>query len=96
MQEASQSLSPSNLPLDLENLSLNQINFIGQTMAKSGVFSDVTDGTKALVKVLAGQGNRRNAVPGHDEHSHHSGQGHNGRQPDGGQGQRRWHSTTTA
>jgi hypothetical protein len=51
----SQSLSPSNLPLDLENLSLNQINFIGQTMAKSGMFPDVTDGAKALVKILAGK-----------------------------------------
>jgi hypothetical protein len=47
--------SPSNLPLDLENLSLNQINFIGQTMAKSGMFPDVTDSAKALVKILAGK-----------------------------------------
>jgi hypothetical protein len=53
--EAPQALSPSNLPLDLENLSLNQINFIGQTMAKSGMFPDVTDGAKALVKILAGK-----------------------------------------
>jgi hypothetical protein len=53
--EAPQALSPSNLPLDLENLSLNQINFIGQTMAKSGRFPDVTDGAKALVKILAGK-----------------------------------------
>lgn len=53
--EAQQGLSPSNLPLDLENLSLNQINFIGQTMAKSGMFPDVTDGAKALVKILAGK-----------------------------------------
>jgi hypothetical protein len=53
--ETPQSLSPSNLPLDLENLSLNQINFIGQTMAKSGMFPDVTDGAKALVKILAGK-----------------------------------------
>jgi hypothetical protein len=43
------------MPLDLENLSLNQINFIGQTMAKSGMFPDVTDGAKALVKILAGK-----------------------------------------
>jgi hypothetical protein len=48
-------VTPSNLPLDLENLSLNQINFIGQTMAKSGMFPDVTDGAKALVKILAGK-----------------------------------------
>jgi hypothetical protein len=48
-------LSPSNLPLDLENLSLNQINFIGQTMAKSGMFPDVNDAAKALVKILAGK-----------------------------------------
>jgi hypothetical protein len=48
-------LSPSNLPLDLKNLSLNQINFIGQTMAKSGMFPDVKDGAKALVKILAGK-----------------------------------------
>jgi len=34
--DATQALSPSNLPLDLENLSLNQINFIGQTMASPG------------------------------------------------------------
>jgi len=53
--ETPQALSPSNLPLDLENLSLNQINFIGQTMAKSGMFPDVTDGAKALVKILAGK-----------------------------------------
>jgi hypothetical protein len=53
--EAPQALSPSNLPLDLENLSLNQINFIGQTMAKSGMFPDVKDGAKALVKILAGK-----------------------------------------
>jgi hypothetical protein len=53
--ESPQSLSPSNLPLDLENLSLNQINFIGQTMAKSGMFPDVKDGAKALVKILAGK-----------------------------------------
>jgi predicted nucleic acid-binding Zn-ribbon protein len=53
--EAPQALSPSNLPLDLENLSLNQINFIGQTMAKSGMFPDVNDGAKALVKILAGK-----------------------------------------
>jgi hypothetical protein len=53
--DAPQALSPSNLPLDLENLSLNQINFIGQTMAKSGMFPDVTDGAKALVKILAGK-----------------------------------------
>jgi hypothetical protein len=53
--EGAQALSPSNLPLDLENLSLNQINFIGQTMAKSGMFPDVTDGAKALVKILAGK-----------------------------------------
>jgi hypothetical protein len=53
--EVPQALSPSNLPLDLENLSLNQINFIGQTMAKSGMFPDVTDGAKALVKILAGK-----------------------------------------
>jgi hypothetical protein len=51
--ETPQALSPSNLPLDLENLSLNQINFIGQTMAKSGMFPDVKDGAKALVKILA-------------------------------------------
>jgi hypothetical protein len=53
--ETPQALSPSNLPLDLENLSLNQINFIGQTMAKSGMFPDVKDGAKALVKILAGK-----------------------------------------
>ena len=53
--DATQALSPSNLPLDLENLSLNQINFIGQTMARSGMFPDVTDGAKALVKILAGK-----------------------------------------
>jgi hypothetical protein len=53
--ETPQALSPSNLPLDLENLSLNQINFIGQTMARSGMFPDVTDGAKALVKILAGK-----------------------------------------
>jgi hypothetical protein len=53
--DAPQALSPSNLPLNLENLSLNQINFIGQTMAKSGMFPDVTDGAKALVKILAGK-----------------------------------------
>jgi hypothetical protein len=53
--ETPQALSPSNLPLDLENLSLNQINFIGQTMAKSGMFPDVNDGAKALVKILAGK-----------------------------------------
>ena len=53
--DAPQALSPSNLPLDLENLSLKQINFIGQTMAKSGMFPDVTDGAKALVKILAGK-----------------------------------------
>ena len=53
--DAPQALSPSNLPLDLENLSLNQINFIGQTMAKSGMFPDVKDGAKALVKILAGK-----------------------------------------
>jgi hypothetical protein len=53
--ETPQALSPSNLPLDLENLSLNQINFIGQTMAKSGMFPDVTDSAKALVKILAGK-----------------------------------------
>jgi hypothetical protein len=53
--DAPQALSPSNLPLDLENLSLNQTNFIGQTMAKSGMFPDVTDGAKTLVKILAGK-----------------------------------------
>jgi hypothetical protein len=53
--EATQAMSPSNLPLDLDNLSLNQINFIGQTMAKSGMFPDVKDGAKALVKILAGK-----------------------------------------
>jgi hypothetical protein len=53
--QAPQALSPSNLPLDLENLSLNQINFIGQTMAQSGMFPDVTDGAEALVKILAGK-----------------------------------------
>jgi hypothetical protein len=53
--EAPQAVGPSNMPLDLENLSLNQINFIGQTMAKSGMFPDVTDGAKALVKILAGK-----------------------------------------
>jgi hypothetical protein len=36
-------------------MSLNQINFIGQTMAASGMFPDVTDASKALVKILAGQ-----------------------------------------
>jgi hypothetical protein len=38
------------MPLALENLSLNQINFIGQTMAKSGMSPDVTDGAKAMTR----------------------------------------------
>jgi hypothetical protein len=50
-----QQLGPSNLPLDINNLSLNQIHFIGQTMAKSGMFPDVRDASKALTKILAGQ-----------------------------------------
>jgi hypothetical protein len=86
--ETPQALSPSNLPLDLENLSLNQINFIGQTMAKSGMFPDVTDGAKALVKSPRRQRDWRYAIPSHDEYSHHPGQGHDGRQPHSRQGER--------
>jgi hypothetical protein len=48
-------VGPSSLPLDLNHMSLNQINFIGQTMAKSGMFPDVKDASIALVKILAGQ-----------------------------------------
>jgi len=54
-QQPAQALGPASLPLDLNNMSLNQINFIGQVMAKSGMFPDVTDASKALVKILAGQ-----------------------------------------
>jgi len=53
--EAPQALSPSNMPLDFDNLSLNQLNFIGQMMAKSGMFPDVTDAAKAFVKIMAGK-----------------------------------------
>lgn len=41
--------------LDLSHMTLNQIKLIGQTMANSGMFPDVKDGAKALVKILAGQ-----------------------------------------
>jgi hypothetical protein len=85
--ETPQALSPSNLPLDLENLSLNQINFIGQTMAKSGMFPDVTDGAKALVKILAGKEIGVTPFQAMTKYSHHPGQGHDGRQPHGRQGE---------
>lgn len=41
--------------LDLNKLTLNQINFIGKSMAESGMFADITDANQALVKILAGQ-----------------------------------------
>ncbi len=45
----------ANETLDLEHLTLNQLNFIGKTMAASKMFSDVSDASRALVKILAGQ-----------------------------------------
>lgn len=44
-----------NQPLDLVHLTLNQLNFIGKTMAASGMFQDSKDSNQALVKILAGQ-----------------------------------------
>lgn len=41
--------------LNLKGLNLKQIAFIGDQMARSGMFNDVKDGPKALVKILAGQ-----------------------------------------
>lgn len=41
--------------LNLKGLNLRQIHFIGTSMANSGMFPDVKDGPKALVKILAGQ-----------------------------------------
>jgi hypothetical protein len=49
---ADMSIGPA---LNLKGLNLRQISFIGQSMAKSGMFPDVNDGPKALVKILAGQ-----------------------------------------
>ena len=40
-----------------------------------------------LRKIPCRQGNRRDAVPGHDEHSPNSRQGHDGREPHGGEGE---------
>lgn len=42
-------------PLNLKGLNLRQINFIGEHMAKSGMFTDVKSASAALVKILAGQ-----------------------------------------
>jgi hypothetical protein len=47
--------STGTVKLDLNNLTLNQINFIGKSMAESGMFADVADANQALVKILAGQ-----------------------------------------
>lgn len=42
-------------PLDLQHLSMNQLNHLGKVMAASGMFSDVRDASSAIVKILAGQ-----------------------------------------
>lgn len=43
-------------PLDLVHLSVNQVRFIAEAMANSGMFPDLqTDANKAIVKILAGQ-----------------------------------------
>lgn len=50
-----QELKPGDMPLDLAHMTLNQINFIGKTMAASGMFPDTKDAAAALTKILAGQ-----------------------------------------
>jgi len=43
-------------PLDLSNLSVTQMRFIGQMMADSDMFPDIAkDAAKSMVKILAGQ-----------------------------------------
>lgn len=43
-------------PLDLSNLTVTQMRFMGQAMADSGMFPDLQkDSAKAVVKILAGQ-----------------------------------------
>jgi len=43
-------------PLSLGKLTVNQMRFIGQAMADSGMFPDIQkDAAKAMVKILAGQ-----------------------------------------
>ena len=48
--------SRGDMPINLSKLTLNQINFIGKSMAESGMFPDLAkDASKAMVKILAGQ-----------------------------------------
>lgn len=44
------------VPLDLTHLTVNQLRFMGQAMADSGMFPDIQkDSAKAMVKIMAGQ-----------------------------------------
>lgn len=45
----------ADIPMDLKSLNLAQIKVIGQTMAQSGMFSDIQSASQAIVKILAGQ-----------------------------------------
>jgi hypothetical protein len=43
-------------PMDLTHLTVNQLRFMGQAMADSGMFPDIQkDSAKAMVKIMAGQ-----------------------------------------
>lgn len=60
MEEETKAVAKTNnrgdMPLDMNHLTLNQVNFIGKSMAESGMFPDLKeDAAKALVKILAGQ-----------------------------------------